>query len=268
MALSPNGAFEGFDPMEGGVPSYHTEAFDYVLFMARKYLQGKTSKDVVSIYQKVNEVIAETNSGAIALDKLGEMIETQEKGMKHTVKPFTNSQHLLESWNKYRKEKKILKGVKWSEMFAAQALVFSGFSVTDEKEMNPNDEELKDWDLYNISYQVAMWGFDAMESIGYATMCYAIESNESSYNDVIDDLLSQRVKERNQKAVEARHGKINALKEEFRNYYFNGDFQSRAEAARRFYKNLPEDKQSLLVPTNAVRTLTQSLPKNNSTSTM
>lgn len=261
MAINPCGVFEKFDPLEGEIPSEYNITFDYIVFMARKYLEGKTSGEIISIYERISKLYDETHASGAGINRLIEELEAKEKGLEHAIQPFTDSQNLLECWNIYRKENKVLDGVKWSEIFASQTLAFVSLSVLDEKEYEFCEDEQDDWDLYNASYKIATWGFDAMESLGYATMCYTIENHENNHSAVVEDLLNRKIKERNVKAITARHSKVNALKKEFLEYYSNGVFQSKADASRRFYEALPPEKKSLLVPTNAVRTLSQSLPK-------
>lgn len=92
----------------------------------------------------------------------------------------------------------------------------------------------------------------AMEALGYAERLSFSESE-------LTERLRVEISTRNAKAGKQRHAKIEGLKEQYRAYYgAHGDL-SKAEAARRFLASLPEHESRLLSPSNAERTLVQSL---------
>lgn len=72
-----------------------------------------------------------------------------------------------------------------------------------------------------------------------------------------------RTSSQSRKAAETRHARPQRIKDRFVDYFERGEFQSRADAARKFFDSLSEIEQRMLAPSrdreNAVRTLTAAL---------
>jgi len=100
---------------------------------------------------------------------------------------------------------------------------------------------------------------DAVEAVSFGEAFLDAERRETSIEAHIELKTKKSISLRNSKAAIQSHSKINKLKQDFIQFYLSGEHQSRAEAARRFLMRSSEERRSLLVPTNAVRTLTDAL---------
>ena len=102
----------------------------------------------------------------------------------------------------------------------------------------------------------------ATEAICIAEAIHRTEKNSVSLLEKEKQALSNNSK----RASQVRHGPGNEIKDRFLEYCSNNDYPSVAEAARRFYKDLPSEDKVLLCPSrkerNAERTLTSHYSKN------
>lgn len=74
-----------------------------------------------------------------------------------------------------------------------------------------------------------------------------------------EDIAKQARSALASKAAKQRHANTGAIKQEFVEFYRQGNFRSAADAARRFYQSLPAERQRLLRAENCGRTLVQAL---------
>lgn len=138
--------------------------------------------------------------------------------------------------------------INWPIWFAVLAKAFCLCAIREQRrfveEVRNGANDISEWNLRRIGDSMC----NAVEAITYA---------ERLMN--ADDSLREKVREFTKRAAVSRHAATNALKEEFSTYFGSKKFPSRAEAARKFYESLPADKKRLLKPTNAIRTLTESI---------
>ena len=102
--------------------------------------------------------------------------------------------------------------------------------------------------------EMAGWAMTAQELLGTAKL---------SRQGVL--YAEQRASDQARFGAEKRHETLREIKRRFVAYYHSGQFRSKADAARRYFRSLSEDQQKTLAPTGgqegAVRTLTSALRK-------
>ena len=253
MAINPLYVFDDFDPLTGESPESHQLACDHIIHRSRTILSQRTKEDIYAINELNRYILSEFHS---AIDDLLLEIEANERGgpkAKHT----TESEALLKCVEKYELDSDEINNLKWSDMFAVQALSFVSLVCTEEREHNELPENIRNNTnrQYENLYSAGMWALDAMESLGYAEMFNALEQKEHEINTNIEKVVVEKISLKNKKAGIARHSKSTALKKEFIQYYQSREFPSMSNAADMFLNQLNDEKRKILAPTNAKRTL-------------
>lgn len=257
MAINPLYVFEDFDPLTGKSPENHQLECDHIIYRSRTILSSRTKEDIYTINDLNRYILSEFYNG---LDDLLLAIEAEEKG---GLKPknTTDSEPLLKCVEKFDLDSDDIYNLRWSEMFAVQALSFVSLACTDEREHNQLHENDRNNTnrQYETLYSVGMWALDAMESLGYAEMFNSLEKQEHEIDSNIEKIVTEKISLKNKKAGIARHAKSTALKKEFIQFYISGDFPSMLNAADAFINQLNDEKSRILAPTNAKRTLVEAL---------
>lgn len=142
----------------------------------------------------------------------------------------------------------------WDWYFAVLSLTFVAEARGDYQSAvdrsDKNDARVQAAHLMSFARHVAT----AMEAVGYAEILGGHDPVVASGVGIVRSTQASQ-------AAKARHQPVRDLKAEFWRYHEGGSFRSRADAARRFYDGLPQEKQRLLARENAVRTLVESLRK-------
>ena len=256
MATYPDYEFIYFDPLTGESPYDYQLACDHIIHRSRTLLLQRTKEEMYEINELCRYIISEFHN---TFDDL--LLSFDEESGEFTGKQTTESEKLLKCVEKYDIDSYEIKNLKWSEMFAVQALSFVSLASFDEHAHNKLHESVKSNAnrQYETLYNISTWVLDAMESLGYAEMFNALEQKEHEINVNIEKVVVAKISLKNKKAGIARHAKSTALKKEFIDYFQSGYFPSMSNAADTFLNQLDDEKRRILAPTNAKRTLTEAL---------
>ena len=264
MAINPLFVFDDFDPLTGEGPEKQHYRCEHIIHRCREILSQRTKEDIYTMYDLNRYILSEHHSVADALNKLGLEAEAEDKGENIVkAKRSTNSEPLLECIEKFELDSEEISDLKWSEMFAVQALSFISLARTEEREYDELEDHLKNIPIYEYEtlYCTDSWSLDAMESLGYAEMHNALENKEKDILNTLEINAAEKISLRSRQAAIARHAKSTALKQEFIEFYKQREYHSMSHAADRFLAQLDDIKIKILVPSNAKRTLTDALSK-------
>lgn len=143
----------------------------------------------------------------------------------------------------------------WHEYFAVFALGHIGFATREDLEFQERTP-LTEIQSHCWSEILGYRAVDAMEAVVVAEWLKREASFTTTLEEQVGKHSQQRISLQAQRAAIARNKKTTQLKQEFLAFRKSASQDiSVAESARRFLANLDINRQKLLTPTNAVRTL-------------
>lgn len=246
-----------FDFTEGPVPGVSEMQFQNVADRARQIMAERTSEQVKSIVDLSDFLLDEYPFAREARWARAAAITEEEE--PPTAPALTTSVEgmlaIMEriSLDQYQD----IPGLRWEEIFAALALILIAAGSLEDKNIlahhHDPDLELASRNVYVIPYLA-----ESVEALCIAEGLIRQRSapGRLSTHEVTDDTHPIRLQAK--VGGIKRHAATNQLKRECIAYYQQHPELSMREAARRFYKELPSERQ-ILTPTNAQRTLAQAL---------
>lgn len=239
-------AFDAFDPMSDEAPAYSSETLRDIVGRARAVLKGRTSRQLKDGLQRLDWMLAET-CNQFQQDELikAPHLEAHEPSAETLL---TRSMEMYDI-----EAQSALPDAIWAEYFAILALAHIGEIATARRGPifgSTLGAREKEWWFVESTHAHAI---QAMEAV-----CCAEHLVTQA---VVQVAKQEKISLQARQAAIKRHADITRLKQEFFDYYHAGTFSSYVAAAHSFYDGLPRDRQKLLAPTNAVRTLSEALSK-------
>lgn len=233
--------------LDGELPEFGRFTFIYIVERARRLLSNcdpERSKDQLDELDWFPLIL---DPGRF-IPEASETIRAVEPGERDSTQPSLVYHHMEEFDQADRK------GFAWSEYFALMSLNCISqvwlyeymFRNAAFKGSEPTEAMLNT--LVNLAAEAA-------EAISLGEQLLEREKADNN----VDLLVNKKISERNSEVATNRHERITKLKQEFFTYYDTDDLPSQAVVARRFLNELTDDKRELLAPTNAERTLLESL---------
>ena len=240
--------FKFFSPLDGKVPEYFSDDFEYIVAKARIILKGRTRKQIEFGWKTVNWILFEVENDITQnlkqfykADKHNPLRPKESPAIESYFSPATD---LLDSICKYdiSSQHEFPNAIQ-AEYFAILALGIIDMiceALTYRKpELATKEKETKSQHPHAID----TFAFSSMEAISFAEIFYLNKTDESA-NIKAKKLISLK----NSAAAIKRHGPSNEIKVKFIHFYNSDKFPSIAEAIRRFYKTLSDKEKSLLNP--------------------
>lgn len=246
--------FVAFDPLTGTPSQFVAGRFGQIACRARKILSGRNRSEIVSAADTLSWLLLAGAAQEINFDSLErEAKELDEEKSDSSPLTLSDAQLLARAVETVSLEdiNEAVPNLNLAELYAVLALGLI--------------DEAAEWEQHYMRagyaqddsiFPVALspYAVDAMEAV-----CMA----ESVQGDVPRLQAAKIISGKSRNAALIRHQATNELKREFILFCRSGNFKSKADAARRFYDSLDEEKRRLLAPTNAIRTLKEALSAHN-----
>lgn len=255
--------FDYYDPKDGDVPNEFDSEFETIAFRARVILAERTRSEIIEAGETIDAMMEETTSSRVgaALDALAEEAET---GIESPTSHSHRSPSSDLEWCMGRIDPAaVTQGAPftWPELFAvlALALIAHGW----EERHHLQTLELEDAFEETAFRNIGSYAVDAMEALAKAEMLVRVEELEADFENTVQAKAQHLVSTNNAAAAKRKHAPKNRVKRRFIHWYLenekSGLFQSRSQAAQRFFRELSEEERRPFSDTNAPRTLLDAL---------
>ncbi len=261
--MSIEDSFTDFDPFNEELPDYN--GLSTTGFEARHRLEHRTSEEVISMAHTIGKIMLAFDP-PFEKDTLDELkIEPIEFSGPDEYYYYQHLMLIRASYSRilfeYKEEINLtkythLEKINWEEIFSTLALCAISYALRTKKEILEDEPIPSKYDnrLHNFAAHIS----EANESILYAKLV--------SKNKQTEDKIKLALSQRNRIAANVKHAPAKELKEGYCDFAAGNPNLSRAESARRYYRELSESQKEILCPSrieaNAVRTLTEYLRKN------
>jgi len=235
---------------------------DMLFKRIKKVLSGKSNSQIKILIKIVDSIMQDYFSVDNEWSRIEKRHITGSKEYRQ-LNESRNDQYgpFVASYLLFIDEYELSPKITWPEVFAILALNSLGEAITRSLYQNSREFQMGPYAKdYMKLHDEARALFEGVDLIGVADR---LLENKNTFKDELSKAVSEEIRLKNRRGGIQKNAPIKIVKGRFISWYYKnidkGIFQSKSDAARKFYANLAKEESALMAPTNAVRTLKDAL---------